>query len=278
MIAGAALAAGAAGCYGTASVLEEIGARRAGAAARLDPRLLWRLAHQAPAVVGMALDLIGWVCSVAALRSLPLFAVQAAVAGSVGVTILVASLVQHRPPTGGQWRAVLALAAGVVLVAAAANPGRVSPVRAPLQAGLAGALIVLAIVAAAVARHDMGPASVARLGGLAGLSFGITALAGRDLTGTAWAIVAQPAGWVLLASGGLGLLLYTTALQRGPAAAAGAALVAGETLLPAIAGVVLFGDRARPGLGALGVAGFVLAVTGARHLARTTPTLSASVA
>jgi len=66
-----------AGCYGVGSVLQSIAARRTATAAGLDPRLLARIATQAPYLVGTALDLVGWLFSLVAVRTLPLFAVQA---------------------------------------------------------------------------------------------------------------------------------------------------------------------------------------------------------
>src|SRR3954469_23577154 len=79
-------ALGCAVCYGTGSVLEQVGARRERTATSIDPRLLLRLAGQAPYVAGLALDGVGWALSLLALRTLPLFLVQSAVAASIAVT------------------------------------------------------------------------------------------------------------------------------------------------------------------------------------------------
>ena len=45
-------------------------------------------------------------------------------------------------------------------------------------------------------------------------------------------------------------------------------MVVGETLAPALVGVVWLGDRARPGFGWLVIAGFVVAVSATLVLAR----------
>ena len=58
-------------CYGVATVLQAIGARRTPRAG-LHVRLLARLARQLPYVVGLVLDLAGFVLVVVALHSLPL--------------------------------------------------------------------------------------------------------------------------------------------------------------------------------------------------------------
>src|SRR5437588_8223835 len=76
--------------YGLGTVLQAAGARRAGVAGHLDVMLLARLGRQLPYVGGLALDAVGFIAALVALRTLPLFVVQAGVAGSVGVTALTA--------------------------------------------------------------------------------------------------------------------------------------------------------------------------------------------
>jgi len=53
-----------------------------------------------------------------------------------------------------------------------------------------------------------------------------------------------------------------------PASVATAAVVLAETLPPAAVGVIFLGDRTRPGMGGIAIAGFVLAVCCAVALAR----------
>ncbi len=66
----------------------------------------------------------------------------------------------------------------------------------------------------------------------------------------------------MLAGAG-GFYLHTVALQLGSVNGATAALVAGETVVPGVVGVLWLGDTFRPGLGWLAVLGFFLAVAGA---------------
>lgn len=71
-------------------------------------------------------------------------------------------------------------------------------------------------------------------------------------------MVADPLVWAMVAYIAVGLLLYGTALQRGKVTSVTAAYVLIETLVPALVGVGLLGDGARPGLAGLAVAGFLL--------------------
>jgi hypothetical protein len=69
-------------------------------------------------------------------------------------------------------------------------------------------------------------------------------------------------------AGLLGLLLTATALQRAPVVTATAAMVATETVVGSVLGMVLCGDRPAPGGGELAVAGFTLVLAGALSLTR----------
>src|SRR3954462_9238996 len=79
-------------CYGVGTVLQASGVRRVDRASHLDVMLFARLARQSRYIAGLALDAVGFVASVVALHYLPLFVVQAAVAGSLGVTATIAAL------------------------------------------------------------------------------------------------------------------------------------------------------------------------------------------
>jgi hypothetical protein len=107
------------------------------------------------------------------------------------------------------------------------------------------------------------------LGLCAGLSFGVVALSARTLTRLEPVrLVREPSVYLLIVSGVLGFLLYTTALQRGSVTTATAAMVVGETTAPAVVGLLVLRDNARPGWAPVAVFGFVLAVAGALSLAR----------
>lgn len=82
------------------------------------------------------------------------------------------------------------------------------------------------------------------------------------------ASLANPALYALLLGGGAAFLLLTSALQRGSVTVATAGMVLGETIGPAVVGVVWLGDSTREGLAWLAVLGFAVAVVGALALAR----------
>ena len=266
-------ATGSALCYGAGSVLEQIGARREPAAATIDPRLLLRLTRRLPWLAGAGLDAAGWLLSLVALRTLPLFAVQSAVAGSVGVTALLSAAVFAVRPSTRQRRALIVLGAGLVLLGVAAAPAGPGHMHGAGRWLLTAGPTVVALAAFPVARAAQGEAGAARLGILAGISFSGVALAGHVLHVPSRPIVllADPLVWALTAYGLMGTLLFALALQRGSATSASAAVFATETALPALVGLALLGDRARPALGWVAAAGFVATVAGALALAFSPP-------
>ncbi|MET0694874.1 MAG: hypothetical protein ABWY56_13155 [Propionibacteriaceae bacterium] len=97
MVLGLLGAIGAAVCYGVASVLQALAARRTDTVEGLDPRLLLRLAKSWQYVLGLALDGFAFLLSIVALRTLPLFAVQSIVASFLAITAVLGAIVLKMP-------------------------------------------------------------------------------------------------------------------------------------------------------------------------------------
>ena len=76
------------------------------------------------------------------------------------------------------------------------------------------------------------------LGAIAGLGYGVLAVAARVLPGfTPGELVRDPAAYALAAAGIVSFMLYATALEGGSVTVATAAVVLVETIPPAIVGV-----------------------------------------
>ena len=258
--------------YGVATILQTIGARRQRRAAHVDVRLLWRLVGSVPFLLGLVLDGVGFVLSLAALRSLPLFVVQAAISASLAVTALLAATLLGARLKAVEWTGVVAVSAGLALLGLSAAHQRPAMVSLAGRLGLLAAVLGLAVAAAIsdrLARRPAGPGAWA-LGALAGLSYGAASVGARVLRrpGSWLGLVSDPAAWAIVIAGLLGLLLYATALQRGAVTVVTAAVTVAETLVPAAIGVALLGDHPRRGLLGVAASGFALTVGGALLLAR----------
>lgn len=259
-------ALGAMTLFGVAAVLQGLATSRAKDVAVLDPRLLVRLAQQPVFLVALALNGVGFLLHVAALQTLPLFLVQAVIAGSVAVTAVLSVRVFGVALRREQRLAVSAVVLGLVLLGPTATEGEALDPgdRAPVL--LLGA-VVLVVAGAAAVRRVPGAAGTVLLGLLAGAGFGVVAVCARLLPDLGPALLTAPTAYVLVLAGSSAYLVYSAAMQRGSVTTATAGMVITQTVVPALAGLAL-GDEVRPGLVPLAVLGFALAVGGALGLGR----------
>lgn len=268
MLTGLLCALGAALCFGAATAFQAKGAARAegGAGAA---GLLVSAVRQAPYLLGLGLDGAGFVLEVAALRMLPVYTVGAALAASLAVTAVLAGPLLGARLRRAEWGVVAAVCGGLALLALASGkegPGHGGT--ALRWAALIAALLVLAVGALPATRL---PARfrAALLGLGAGLGFGVVEIAVRLLEPvTVRALVANPATYALLVGGVAAFLLLTSALHQGSVTAATAAMVIGETVGPALVGLLALHDRTRAGWGPAALTGFTLALLGALTLSR----------
>lgn len=261
-------ALGAACAYGVASVMQSVAARASDTGASgVDPRLLVRVLGQWKFVLGLALDVLGFLAQIAALHVLPLFVVQAALAASLAVTAVAARFLGISLGRR-EWAAIAVVCAGLALLGASAESEGSDPVGLGFRLVLIGVVVLLAaagIAAGKAGRRVRTPA----LGLVAGLSFGVVAVAGRIIPSLApLDLLTDPATYTVAVAGGIAMLFYATALQRGSVTTSTAMMVLGETVLPSLVGVIVLGDRTRPGFALVALAGFALAVTAALALAR----------
>lgn len=255
--------------YGVASVMQAVAAKAAPdkGGAGVDPRLLLRVLKQWKFVAGLVLDGLGFVAQIAALHVLPLFLVQATQAASLAVTAVAVRVFGVRLGAR-EWTAVGVVVAGLALLGSSAESEGSSEVSLGFRLALAGAAVVLGIAGLLVGRAG-DRIRTAGLGLVAGLCFGLVAVAGRVIPSLApLDLLRDPALYVVAVAGALAMLFFATALQRGGVTTATAMMVLGETVMPSLIGVLLLGDRTRPGFAVVALIGFVLAVAAALALAR----------
>ncbi|GAB2723219.1 DMT family transporter [Streptomyces bullii] len=262
-------ALGAAVCYGTATVLQAIAARTAAATGPGgDVALLWRALRQWRYVAGLMLDGLGFLLQVLALRSVPIYAVGAALAASLAVTAVVAARLLRVRLSRVEWAAVAVVCAGLALLGLASGAEGDRAGSAALRWAMLGTAAGVLLLDGVGGRLPERVRALV-LGLASGFGFGVVEVAVRLIDGvTPGALLVNPAAYALLLGGGAAFLLLTSALQRGSVTAATAGMVLGETVGPALVGVVWLGDRTRPGLGWMAVLGFAVAVAGSLALAR----------
>jgi drug/metabolite transporter (DMT)-like permease len=266
-------------CYGVAAVMQAMAIRSASrrparvregdpAAGRVDPGLLIRLLHQWRFVASLAIDMIGFVAQLVALRRLPLFAVQAMVASNLAVIAVLAAWLMRARLAAAEWLAVTGVVVGVGLLGTSAGAQGAATVGPAFQIGLMVAVACVGVAGMAAARLP-GRARTPLLGAIAGLGYAVLAVAARILPGFAPAqLVRDPAAYTLAAAGIVSFLMYASALEGGSVTVATSAVVLCETLPAALVGVLFLGDTTRRGLAGLAIPGFILAIAGAVTLAR----------
>ncbi|MFF4643920.1 hypothetical protein [Streptomyces sp. NPDC001389] len=263
-------ALGAAVCFGTASVLQAVAAR---AAARpedgsgVGTALFLRAVRQWRYLAGLALDAVGFVLQIIALRHIPIYVVGAAMAASLAVTAVVSARLLRVRLSRLEWGAVGVVSAGLLMLGLASGEEGDGVGTLALKLGLLGMAGLVLLVGAVAGRLPDGSRALV-LGLAAGTGFGVVEVAVRLVDSFSLRELLNPALYALLLGGAAGFLLLTSALQRGSVTAATAGLVLGETVGPAVVGVVWLGDRTREGLEWLAVLGFLVAVAGSLALAR----------
>ncbi|MEU9305194.1 DMT family transporter [Streptomyces sp. NPDC048269] len=262
-------ALGAAVCFGTASVLQAMASRAVepGTGSGVDPALMMRAVRQWRYLAGLGLDAVGFVLQIIALRHIPIYAVAAAMAASLAVTAVVAARLMRVRLSRTEWGAVGVVCAGLLMLGLASGEEGSGQGSLALKLWLLAVAGLVLLVGAVAGRLPDGPRALV-LGLAAGTGFGVVEVAVRLIDGFSSAELRNPALYALLLGGGAAFLLLTSALQRGSVTAATAGLVLGETIGPAVVGVVWLGDRPREDLAWLAVTGFVVAVAGALALGR----------
>ena len=220
------------------------------------------LATQPRYLGGLLVDGLGWISTVAALRLLPVFVVQAVLGGAIALTAVGARILYGSTLRRIDRLACAACVVGLALVAASGGPDRPAGPSWPAMLALVAVAIVL--VVGLVAAWSAGAAWALAL--VAGLGFGASSLAVRavhlSIGEDPVTLLAEPPVYLVIVFGAVGLLGYSRALRRAGVARVTAILLVTEVTVPGVAGIVLLGDAVRPGWWTALAAGLVLAVAG----------------
>lgn len=254
--------------YGIATIAQAVGVQRLAAVESGAP-FRARLRAGQPYVVGLVLDGLGFLASVGALRSLPLFLVESAVAGSVAVTALLAVVWLHARLKRNEIIAIAATLGGLILLALSAHEGTADALTSTTEWSLLICAPVLGLIAAGSYRlRDDGAASVA-LAATCGLGFGLVGIAARTIVVPKpwYHLVGEPSAWSIIGYGAVSIVCYGLALHRGRVTTVAAITFAVETVIPAAIGLIWLGDAVRAHLAPLAALGFAATLGGSIALA-----------
>lgn len=252
--------------YGVATVLQSVGARRAATATGVGGVV--GIVTQLPYLAGLALDGVGFLGNVVALRQLPLFLVEAIVAGSVGVTAVIAA-VRGEKLSGADWGALGVLGAGLVLLGVSADPAAATSTSGARDWLILGLTLVPALLGV-IGYRMAGATSVVMLSASAGLGFGGVAVASRAMGADpiGLGLLATPLLWAILVYGVLAVGFFGLALQRGKVTVVAAITFVIEVVVPSVIGLLFFDDAIAAGFLPYALVGFLLAIGGTIALSR----------
>lgn len=217
-------------------------------------------------MIGFVFDCIGFVCTIASARLIPLFLSQTIISARLVATALLAWVVLGLTLCWRDWIAGAVVVGSLVLLAVAAgHEGTAHDMWLHWAVLIAGpALTVLGLFLMRVRMLHRWVAVITGL--IAGLVFGVMAVGSRVLDGIAplqpLTLGADPALYAIILSGIGGFYLFTVALQTGSVNGSAAALVVGQTVLPGVIGIVALGDYTRDGWGPAAIVAFVASVVG----------------
>ncbi len=255
-------------CNGTAVVLQKLSADKQHNTHSLDVRFLLRLIKDVPYFFGIVLDISGYALTIYAVRHLPLYLVQSIIAASIVITALLERFYRHQKIRPRAFIAMGLIVTGLCMLALASSPETARPVGSVLKSIIIFAPLPIAFIGYFVARSKKNSSAVG-MAVLAGLAFGGTSVLGRIFTLSTpfWHTIYSPLTFALVADGVIGILLFSTALQRAQATTVNATMAATQTLIPATVGIVFLGDSARNGLWGLVVVGGLVTLVGVTVLA-----------
>jgi hypothetical protein len=256
-----------------AMILNSLGALLAGEGAKRATKSR-PLAVQPAYLSSLLVDLFSWLSGVAALRVLPVFAVQAIIGGSIAITAVISARRSHTTLALPARFGVGAALVGLVMVASSAG----EEAHAPISSSLVDIVLISGVLVLGVAVGVLRTLRVAwPLALVAGVGFGGSSLSVRaahveiNANFSLAALLAQPSVYLVLGFWLVGIIAYSAAVGRGDIGTITAVFVVTQVVLPGLVGIVLLDDPVRPGFTWVFVIGLMIAVAGVIVVARRPP-------
>ncbi len=245
--------------YGVGNLLQSVAASRTKMHNTLDPGLLMRLLGHRIYLGGLGCQMLGFFLALLARRDLPLFLVQASVAAGLGVTAVLGVILLKWNLPRSEIVLLASLVVGIGALVLSAEPAPSRPLSTLGIICLLGSLVIIAGAGFFAVRIQGTPGSVV-LGALSGLGFACAAVAARPLASahSIFEFVTSPLLYLVIIHSLSAQLLLGLAMQRGSTNAAVAAMDAAGAVPAAAVGLLLLGDKVRPGLWWLAAIGFLV--------------------
>ncbi len=244
------LAIAAAACYAVGSVLEQYEAAKQPEDKALEVGLVLDLVRRPLWILGLVLDMGGFVFQAWALALGNVAIVQVLLATAILMALPLGVKYTGQRLGPREWTGAAIVSAGIALFMVFANIDKGSPTTVLGREWLivTGIVVVIAAVGLVGGWRTSGAARAALWGTVAGVAWGImsvyldTTMALWDQSGF-WSMLATPYPYAVLVSGGLGLIVVQSAFQTGKLAPSMATFESLQPFTAVILGVYLFGQR-----------------------------------
>jgi multidrug transporter EmrE-like cation transporter len=247
----------AATCYGAGPLLQAVAARRTETGTGLGLGLLARLVRNKLFLAGVGTDLGGFGFEAVALALAPAaFVTPLLLFDMIVIALLATKVVNERITRVGIIGIFVIITGGILLTVSFATSHHGVGKEASLaqQFGLAAVVGLTALVAVVSGKMRPGGASTAIMASAAGVSYAAATLCTRQISlslkeHSIWHQLVTPAPYLLAVAALLSLSLLSRALQAGAAVVAVPVTSAFAALLPAAAGLAIFGEPVPTGFG-----------------------------
>ncbi len=241
----------------TSSVCQRLGAAPAPGGDGFSVRLILYLVRQPVWLAGVASMILGFVLQVTALRFGSLALVQPILASELIFVFAYMTLLGSRRVLRSDWLAALAMALGLGVFLATADPSNGVPQASAAAWWFAaisslGLAVLIASSAYAPLRRGIRPSpgrKAALLGVATGVSWGFLAAIIKELSSHLGqglgAVFSTWSLYVVVVVGAASMLLLSNALQAGPLAASQPGLTIVDPLVASLLGIFLFHEQLR---------------------------------
>lgn len=244
--------------YGVGAIIQSVSVRRRGG-----PTAMFQPLY----MLGVLCDALAWIGALIALQKLPLFTVQALLAGSLAVTVVLGRIVLGTILERRDLVGITVAGVGLVIVAAFSGTQSVAHTPPTMVWGMIVGLVVLGLATLWVYQRG----APLLLAALSGLAFSGGALGGRALgiTEVSFSILAKPMLWLMIAYALLAVFTFSRALERAPVGSVLAVMWVVDVIVPGVIGMLVLGDTVRGDNPIPAAIGVLISVAGAVILAGT---------
>jgi drug/metabolite transporter (DMT)-like permease len=256
-------------CYSAGSIFQQIGSRRVKPMTSLNPHAFIGLFEQKAYIIGLAFDTVAFTLFVIVTHFMPLFFVQTVESSSIAVTAILARYFLKIRLHRRDYILIGIIFVGLMLVSFSASPEAAKQASSALKTVVYTMPVVVVLIALLLTKRLTKQPILAAL--LSGISFSGAAIASRMIGGQvdAGMLLLNPLVYATLIYAGMGMLLFSIALQNGLVTHVDATTFVVEILVPASVGLFFLGDHPRPGTAPFMITGLAIVVSSITALALT---------